>query len=890
MAEKTFRSPGFFDYEIDLSQPGPTALGTPAGIIGTAQKGPAFVPVTVGSMSDFESKFGKLSPSRFGPYAVKEFLENRSAVTYVRVLGPGVMSSSGDIDGKRVLGTVPNAGFKLEPTAVSDDRGHNGAMQFLAADHYISASETIGMPMFSDNDSFDDAGLGLGARIVRAMIVPSADARIMIMNWNEFYAAAGPANDLAQVGDGALSTVNSAMANCFKLVVSSSAGAVFSNDEGFAGIKIYTASLDPDNNNYLRNVLNTDPEEFSAQKHYLYASFDVDAQLAAASVAVDGVAILSGSSNTNRHSIQWLNSFGKFDTSYTTPTTPMFISQPYGGVEYDLFRIEAISDGEHANTSVKISISNVRASSNPNSPYGIFTLKVRKFGDTDVNPTFVEEYPNVTLDSKASNYIARAIGDKKATYNFDAASQDERRLIITGKYPNISNLIRVVMSDEMVAAEVPNNAIPFGFRGMGLTKTTPNLTDYGLLNAAAQPMLTGSGATNISSSILPPIPLRFKVTSGPLYGATAAERTAGIEWVGQPGQNETVDSRFHWGVKFERNTSPYNANPSEALNQCIPAFAKFLGIEKMDTVITGTQNRDQFNNNKFTLARVALSVSSSTYSLVDSSTTKTLMKSAAYMRNGFVNPAASGSDGAAYMVSDPVSNKARLTMASLLSSGSLKFNRFAAYNKFSTFLAGGWDGVNILDKNARRLDDKAAATTTNGGANSAFVSPGLGSNMAGAGKYNSTIQAYQTAIEMLTNRNSSLINILAVPGIRDPFVTDRASARVKSSYQLAIFIMDLEEYSDSGARMYDDSTTVPSVRKTWEQFDSRAIDNNYTATYFPDVVIETSSGAHVKMPASVAAIAALGYNDQFGYPWFAPAGFNRGALTMVKNVDVRLSK
>ena len=43
------------------------------------------------------------------------------------------------------------------------------------------------------------------------------------------------------------------------------------------------------------------------------------------------------------------------------------------------------------------------------------------------------------------------------------------------------------------------------------------------------------------------------------------------------------------------------------------------------------------------------------------------------------------------------------------------------------------------------------------------------------------------------------------------------------------------------------------------------------------------------VPSSVAALGAIGYNDQKAYPWFAPAGFNRGALGFVSNVRTRLS-
>ena len=76
MAEQVFRSPGFFEREIDLTQREKEVVGVPAGVIGTSETGPAFIPVTVGSFSDFKGRFGDLDSKKFGPYAVNEFLKN----------------------------------------------------------------------------------------------------------------------------------------------------------------------------------------------------------------------------------------------------------------------------------------------------------------------------------------------------------------------------------------------------------------------------------------------------------------------------------------------------------------------------------------------------------------------------------------------------------------------------------------------------------------------------------------------------------------------------------------------------------------------------------------------------------------------------------------------
>ena len=65
MAEQIFRSPNFYEREIDLSAPavgGP--VGTPAGVVGPANKGPAFVPVTFANFNEFVTTFGNLEIGR----------------------------------------------------------------------------------------------------------------------------------------------------------------------------------------------------------------------------------------------------------------------------------------------------------------------------------------------------------------------------------------------------------------------------------------------------------------------------------------------------------------------------------------------------------------------------------------------------------------------------------------------------------------------------------------------------------------------------------------------------------------------------------------------------------------------------------------------------------
>jgi phage tail sheath protein FI len=108
-------------------------------------------------------------------------------------------------------------------------------------------------------------------------------------------------------------------------------------------------------------------------------------------------------------------------------------------------------------------------------------------------------------------------------------------------------------------------------------------------------------------------------------------------------------------------------------------------------------------------------------------------------------------------------------------------------------------------------------------------------------------------------------------------------------YGLSMYVMDVPSYDDNGNRIFDDSTNKPNINQTTANFDSRSIDNDYAAVYYPDIFIDDATNRRkVKVPPSVAALGALAFNDRVTYPWFAPAGFNRAALDFVSNVAVRL--
>lgn len=882
MASQVFKFPGFFDREIDLSQQEQAPIGVPAGVVGASQRGPAFIPTTVGSFPDFESKFGSLDPRLAAPYAVERHLENRNALTFVKMLGAGGNTTAADIETTRTHGTVKNAGFiisaSLTPDPAGEHFGTHGAVQFLVARHVVTGSEAFSQLGFSRNDSMFTTGSSDEAMLVRGMIMVASGARLQVLDHDESWA--GNIDDAA--------TANSTT-GLFKVVISSSVGATYSSDEGNAGVKILTASLNPTSDNYFAKILNTDPEKFEDHKHVVYANFAVDDEIATVGTNGGDILITSGSSNASANSGDtaqpFLNAFGRFDTRYASPQTTKFISQPFGTTEYDLFHIEAIDDGAYANQKIKISISNLKRSANPRNKFGTFALAVRSFDDTDTSPVVLEQFSDLTLDPDAENYIGRIVGDRKAFYNFDAESESDRRLVVQGRFPNRSKFIRVIPTDDLEKKLLPHDALPFGFHGVEALSLNSLLTDrsgsagFSAIQRQAADLGSSGADAELLSSIVPPVPYRFKVTRG------AISTAGGLE--GAPGNLEIVDNRYHWGVKFSRNSNVLNANIISEQNKLVNSYTKFLGLAQLDVMVTGS-DKDSFHDHKFTLARVALGNGA----LADvTGSAGSHMKEAAYLRNG--TP-----DVTNYKIVDGDASTERVTMATLLNNGTTAavFNAFSSFAKFTTVLQGGFDGLNILDKNAATMNDRASSTESRtdgvyGNANGNFVSPGVNFNQNGTGITNNAINSYRVGANIITDAIASNVNVVAFPGQREPLVSDYVADKVRD-FGLALFAMDVPTYNPDGNRVFDGMTgEYIDPENTATTLEGRALDNEYAAAYFPDITVDDAiNNRRVTVPGSVAAVSALSFNDRVAYPWFAPAGFNRASLDFVKLTTTRIKQ
>lgn len=469
-------APGVYPGEIDrtgITITSPT--GPAAGVIGTADSGPAFVPVTVGSGDDFTKVFGSPVSTNFGSLAAQSYFDNAaspSALTYLRVLGIG--------DGQKrnsSTGQVTNSGFVVgndlvqengfvgpNPYAVSN--GIPGRTYFLGC----FMSESAGSTVFSDA-GIQEAGSNRAHPILRAVLLTPSGVSLKLSSPNATSNSPSKTLPASNAGPaGALTGSVDLVTSNFALLLN-----------GFNGdVNIITASFDISSNNHFskNSYINRDPARIQEKGHYLYAYFDVAPQLAVITGSsiitpsnyggVEPCAFITTGSIARDTSNSTTPNYENFRERFTHTKTPYFVSQDFGGVKYDLFRIHAIGDGNYNNTRFVYAIEGLVPGLDDNT-YGSFNLVIYSYPVGDVfNLTKVAggEFTGLTLDPESSDYIARRIGDQHTYFDFDKGVTSQK-IVTDGDYPVTNPYIRVEMSAQIVANEVPIAALPMGHRGYG---------------------------------------------------------------------------------------------------------------------------------------------------------------------------------------------------------------------------------------------------------------------------------------------------------------------------------------------------------------------------------------------------------------------------------------
>ena len=363
--------------------------------------------------------------------------------------------------------------------------------------------------------------------------------------------------------------------------------------------------------------------------------------------------------------------------------------------------------------------------------------------------------------------------------------------------------------------------------------------------------LTGSNGDDIFHRVTqPPVPMRRNLA-------------VGVD------PKLSVDPSLYWGIQFEMNDSRIEPNKNNKLDTSLESWTKYfpsydqsgqqswVGDNAGKADVEGTVfDSDRFCNNRFTLERVQIRYSSDT-SLPDAK----YWHQAEYRRD-----AALQYDGTL-----TATNSRFLSVDKDF--GSLAARK---YLKFNFFVQGGFDGVNVFNEDKAKILNAAAKREVDDSANQGGID-------------GPTVQAYRRAIDVLEQRSNADIKLLAVPGARHSSITDYAIDAVEDRFD-AMYVMDLEE-RDVLNNVITGSVQKVGVANTAQKFTSRNLDSSFAAAYFPDVIVtDPKTLTNVRVPPSTAMMGAYSLNDAVAHPWFAPAGFTRGALKSVIETTVKMNR
>ena len=641
-----------------------------------------------------------------------------------------------------------------------------------------------------------------------------------------------------------------------------------------------TASFDPTSEYYFtkNGKINRDPSRLEECGHLLLSHFEIQhgdegmAHVTGSGVVTPGhvakgdtissngthiedVAFLLTSSIERGASDATLNGvpdYEDFRDRFSSAETPFIISQKFGGRSYDLFKLIRLDDGEVDNH-VFPKITQVQYKTDSNL-YGSFNIDMIDIYTGES----LESHSGLSLDPSSPNYIARILGDQNIYFDFDNAA-DSQKIIVEGSFPKgvNSNYFRVKMSDDLLAGNISNNAIPMGFRGPG------HLVTSGSLMAREEDNVYQSGSL-LTSISQPPFPYAKNINK--------LENGEGV-----------ANTDFYWGVKVARSTlnADTNANagfnPETAFNyKYIDGWTRYYPSHRTSTAPMFAKNRagdntssvtlldsDRFNYNLFSLEHIKIATGSSTTQVHGANliADPLLWSSSSYVRSGII-------------ATDDDERTRAFEPRDLTNSDNQNFAQYLVP------VLNGFNGLNIFNQEKSKLSYRATKME-------------IDDSTSQGGLKGPTVSAYRKAIDILTSKADADIQVLSIPGQRHPTITDYAISAVESRFD-SLLVMDIEERdkfnliaSSSDQKIADvNGVSGVSITHTVNDFKARNVNTSFAAAYFPDVTLKFDGEEISDVPPSVMALGAIAKSDSTtGVSFFAPAGESRSIQNSVIDVS-----
>ena len=841
-----FVSPGVFISEIDNSQLPKLPDQQGPVIIGRTHQGPALRPVKVNSFSEFVTIFG--SPSTvssktdawregdmtaplYASYAAQAWLKNNSPATFVRLVGKeNPQKVSGGEAGWYTRTFNPDTTAPVGTTGA----GAYGLFVFPSGAFQASASLAV-TGALAAVWYFNKGYVALSGTLAGNLQAPATSSLGVLVN--------GLSGEKAFVAD-----IYDASANVLETV---------------------SFSLSRTSDRFIRDVFNTSPTNTNEnlttagkdyflgqtyERHYK-ESFKLLHGAAPSTEDSFGVILPLKTSNDlnvsdHRKDYQaaqtgWFFSQDLISHEGSNSLGDLKASNYVAESQPKLFKIHALGQGRWDSENLKVSITNVRASTNNFDPYGTFTVQLRRIEDNDTAIQIVEQFDNCNLNPDSPHYVAKVIGNKYRSWD-----TTERRWIEQGDFSNNSNFIRMEMNADVAEKITDERLLPFGVYGPMRWKSIQFTSDAPAVNTwnyiSNEQNTAGLGTFDwlpLSASAC----AAGDTPSGPNFLATtkALIGISGSAWeaAGDPVFIQSITGTIEFPKVYPRASSSAGATarPSDAY------FGADTSRGADGQTIYDVSTQDVLYSKPSGVPDFASST------LIEPSWIVSLDD----VTQGAGNTAAGDISPNAIWVSG--SRAAGKSITAL--TGTWQSVLDAGFDSFTTVLNAGFDGLDIYEKepfnNTRALP-------------------------AAASQFNSyAFNSVKMAIDSVSDAEVVEYNLAAVPGMTNTSLQDHLLSTCESRGD-SLAVLDLPKVylpafdaGKTGVNRYGNNPTQAIV-----DLRNRNINSSYACAYYPWVQIQDSiNDRTVWAPPSIAALGTFSSSQSKTKLWFAPAGFNRGGLT-----------
>ena len=203
--------------------------------------------------------------------------------------------------------------------------------------------------------------------------------------------------------------------------------------------------------------------------------------------------------------------------------------------------------------------------------------------------------------------------------------------------------------------------------------------------------------------------------------------------------------------------------------------------------------------------------------------------------------------------------------------------------KFTICFYGGFDGWDV-NRDERTNGDSYKATNYNVEYNNSksFVFDSLSSNNLNAPinlpstAITSDYYAYLAGVRVFANPQDVDINILATPGIN-------WSDNALLTQEIIEIVEDSDEGRGGDTLYIMSAPNREDIESVIDDFEFNDINSSYACTYFPWVMYyDNTNKRYLNLPVTKDVVRNMAATDNKSFPWFAPAGTERGSVNCVK--------